>query len=60
MGRPREEFGTVVANGERGTLVIKTSSGRTRHVHPKDPRLRRATLVEELFQGSRFPRVWWQ
>ncbi|MDA0989789.1 MAG: hypothetical protein O3A51_03460 [Verrucomicrobia bacterium] len=58
--QPIEEFGTVVAHGERGTLLVRTSNGRTRQLRPDDPRLRRATVLEEIFQSGRFPRLWWQ
>lgn len=53
------EYGTVVSRGERGTVLVKTSSGRTRQLRTDDPRLRRATVVEELLQGRQFPRLWW-
>jgi hypothetical protein len=51
-----EKFWTVVEELPNGTLVVLTRRGKYHVVRRDDPRLRRPSVWERLWFGSRFPR----
>lgn len=50
-----DKFWVVVSVFPDGTLLAKTRRGKLHRLNPNDPNLRHATLLESLFDGSRFP-----
>lgn len=50
-----DKFWVVVSVSSDGTLLAKTRRGKLHRLNPNDPNLRHATLLELLFDGSRFP-----
>ena len=45
----------IVADLQEGQLVLKTRRGKRRVVSQTDERLRKASLIERLLKGHRFP-----
>ena len=50
-----DKFWVVVSVFADGTLLAKTRRGKLHRLNPNDPNLRHATLLESLFDWSRFP-----
>lgn len=50
-----DKFWVVVSVDPDGTLLAKTRRGKLHRLNPDDPNLRHATLLESLFDWSRFP-----
>jgi hypothetical protein len=52
-----DKFWTVLDEGEDGTVVLVTRTGKSHRLPSDDPNLRRPRLWERLWYRARFPRL---
>jgi len=50
-----DKFWTVADVEEDGTLVVRTRRGKIHRINPDDPRVKKASWLQNTLYGKRFP-----